>query len=285
MPTSGAAAVIEDPGIYPTSVTTTFGLDGLVQLSQVTLAVPQHLIASGANTNSANAVTWGIWNDRYTNSILLTSTTASTSVMTETRIETIITGGTSTTMTITSNQAWSVWNQQMQTAILSAVSSHVGQLINQGTTNSINAAIWTNWNYALQNASPQQIAHAQQQVQAQQAQQRQHWEAVQAERSLAEKRAEKLLQETLSPAQREELASKGFFTLTTIAKSGEERIYRIKRGRSRNVEQVDATGRRIKTLCAHPVAAIPDADTMVAQKLMLETPDMQEEFLRIANHS
>ena len=106
-----------------------------------------------------------------------------------------------------------------------------------------------------------------------------------AERSAADKRAEKLLQETLSLAQREELALNGFFTLTTIAKSGEERIYRIRRGRSRNVEQVDATGRRIKTLCAHPIAAVPDADTMLAQKLMLETPEMQEEFLRIANHS
>jgi hypothetical protein len=101
--------------------------------------------------------------------------------------------------------------------------------------------------------------------------------------SLADKRAEKLLEEQLSAAQREELAAQGFFTLRTIAPTGEGRIYRIRRGRSRNVEQVDGTGRVIKTLCAHPQAMVPDADTMLAQKLMLEFGE--EEFLLIANHS
>jgi len=108
-------------------------------------------------------------------------------------------------------------------------------------------------------------------------------ERAQLQRSLAEKRAEKLLQQSLNDRQREELSSKGFFTLRTVAENREERFYRIRRGRSRNIEQIDAGGRHLKTLCAHPAENVPDADTMLVQKLMLEA--QEPEFLRIANHS
>lgn len=203
--------------------------------------------------NSASSVIWRLWNGTYaTNSI---------------------TSGTAATMMAYTNQIWSVWNAQHQTA-----SATTGNSFGTTAVNTY-SAVWGRWNTQLvdmRNATAEQVAQAQRQATAY----RERQVLVQAERSLAEKRAEKLLQETLSAAQREELIAKGYFTLETIASSGERRIYRIRRGRSRNVDQVDATGRRIKTLCAHPVAMVPDADTMIAQKLMLES--QEDEFLRIA---
>lgn len=71
----------------------------------------------------------------------------------------------------------------------------------------------------------------------------------------------------------------------------EDRVYEAKlateqqadRGRHGNVDQVDDSGRRIKRLCVHPVEGVPDADTMLAQKLFLE--GSEEELLRVANHN
>lgn len=269
MPGDGAAARSYTPS------GSNYGPTGSVQIAQATIPIPQDMIVTGANTNTANAIVWTVWNDIYTSTISITSTPTTTLL-------------TSTMPTITTSAIWNSWNAQMNLAVTQAVTSHIGQPINSATTASINTTIWTNWNSALTNrhATTEQVAQAQRHardMQARQAEQVRAHAVVQAERSLAEKRAEKLLQETLSAKQREELATKGFFTLETIAASGERRIYRIKRGRTANVEQVDANGNRIKRLCIHPVAPVPDADTMVAQKLMLETGE--EEFLRIANHS
>jgi hypothetical protein len=268
MPGNGAAARAFTPS------GSNYGPTGSVQIAQATIPIPQDMIVSGANTNSTNAIVWTVWNDIYTSTISVTSTPTQTLL-------------TSTMPTITSNAVWNAWNLQLN-SVTQALTSHIGQPITSATTASINTTIWTNWNSALTNrhATAEQVAQAQRHAREQQARQAEQTRAqavVQAERGLAEKRAEKLLQETLSAKQREELATKGFFTLETIAASGERRIYRIKRGRSANVEQVDVNGNRIKRLCIHPVAPVPDADTMVAQKLMLETGE--EEFLRIANHS
>jgi hypothetical protein len=94
----------------------------------------------------------------------------------------------------------------------------------------------------------------------------------------AKKRADELLKAHLTPQQREELEMKNHFHLLVGAKK-----YRINRGRSRNIQLVNEQGVVVKTLCAHPSEMIPDADTMLAQKLMLEANE--NEFLRIANHS
>ena len=102
------------------------------------------------------------------------------------------------------------------------------------------------------------------------------------ERKSARERAEVLLNEVLTPDQRQELKENGYFTLRLMDDKG-TRFYRIYRGRSRNVQQVTEDGRRIMTLCAHPNEHVPDADTIVAQKLMLMTNE--QEFLRVANRS
>lgn len=45
--------------------------------------------------------------------------------------------------------------------------------------------------------------------------------------------------------------------------------------------KLDAQGNLIGRFCAHPAALVPDEDTLLAQKLMLETDP--REFERIAN--
>ncbi len=252
-----------------------YGPTGSTEIAQIALPLSQDMMLTGANTNSENAVIWTIWNDVYTNSISITQTLPN--------IITSVTNSASTVLT-THAQVWGAWNLQMQAnAVTSAVTTHIGQTITDGTMSNITAAIWTNWCHAIRTADPQQVIEAQRQAQQERERQVQAQVVAQVEKSLAEKRAEKLLQEVLTPKQREELAAHRFFTLETLAASGERRIYRIHRGRSRNVEQIDESGRRIKMLCAHPVAPVPDADTMLAQLLMLGSEE--EEFLKIANHS
>lgn len=179
----------------------------------------------------------------------------------------------------TNFQVWTSWNRNQFTLTQSVATA--GTVIT-------NQQVWQLWSDTyivtqsvsgsitqtdrLRQATPEQV-RAQRETQLR----------IEVERSQANDRAEKLLRENLTPGQREELSAKGFFTLRTIRPSGEERTYRIRRGRSRNVEQVDASGRRLKTLCAHPVALVPDADTMLSQKLMLESGE--DDFLQIANHS
>jgi hypothetical protein len=97
-----------------------------------------------------------------------------------------------------------------------------------------------------------------------------------AEREAAGRRAEVLLRDALSPKQLKELNRRGYFHVVVG-----DRRFRITRGRSHNIKEVDARGRILRTLCAHPVEQVPDADTMLAQKLWLES--LPEEFIKIAN--
>jgi hypothetical protein len=104
------------------------------------------------------------------------------------------------------------------------------------------------------------------------------------ERERAQARARLLLREQLTEEQKAELADKRYFSLAVLdSRTGERRNYRIHQGRAGNVEQVDDQGRRIKRFCIHPSIACPDEDTMLAQKLLLET--REDDFRRIANHS
>jgi len=95
----------------------------------------------------------------------------------------------------------------------------------------------------------------------------------------AQHKADILLNEFLTRRQRKSLKELGYFEVITPR----GKTYRIRRGRSNNVREVDANGKEIAMLCAHPTEYVPDADTMLAQKLMLETAE--EEFLQIANRN
>lgn len=94
----------------------------------------------------------------------------------------------------------------------------------------------------------------------------------------ANERAEKLLQEVLSPAQRAELQRKNYFHVRANG-----RRFRITRGWAGNVLEVDARSRLRYRFCAHPNQHVPAPDVMLAQKLVLESEP--ERFFSVANKS
>jgi hypothetical protein len=98
------------------------------------------------------------------------------------------------------------------------------------------------------------------------------------DREKAKARAKELLVAHLTPNQRREYEQHGCFHVVTRKKHR----YLIKQGRISNVIRLNKRGKPIRAFCIHPKIFVPDADTMLAQKLMLETDE--EEFLRIANH-
>lgn len=99
-----------------------------------------------------------------------------------------------------------------------------------------------------------------------------------AEIAAARERAEALLLSCLDEEQRAELQVHDRFHVTTP--SG--RRYCIHRGRAGNVTSRDPHGRLVK-YCIHDAVGLPDADTMLAQKLLLETDETG--FLQTANAS
>ncbi len=100
-------------------------------------------------------------------------------------------------------------------------------------------------------------------------------------REAAEQRAEELLLANLTPEQVDEY--KRLKRFSVHLPNG--KIYRIRKGFAGNVELVkpgdDGTIKRLENFCIHPAERIPDQDTMLAQKLLLEADE--PEFRRIAN--
>ena len=203
-----------------------------------------------------------------------------------------------------SSQIWTAFNANYimsladQTAALNSASEHMNALIGTSMTSNtatvMNNIIWTAFNnqyvnnqYVASIGYSDNLRQVDPEVAARRIAEadriRQRSIEVEGERALARGRAEKLLHESLSPIQLDELQKDGHFHLDVLSRDGDSRRYRIKRGRVRNVQQVDASGRVLKHFCIHPREEVPDADTMLAQKLLLES--MEQEFLRIANHS
>jgi hypothetical protein len=83
-----------------------------------------------------------------------------------------------------------------------------------------------------------------------------------------EGRSLRLLREWLSPSQREQFATKGYFEVTG---SDSRQRYRIYAGASQNVCKVDERGRPGLGLCFMPTGSLPIGDVMLAQKIALET--------------
>lgn len=90
-----------------------------------------------------------------------------------------------------------------------------------------------------------------------------------AELKAARTEAKALLDSLLSEIQRQSLEEEGWFIV--IGKSG--KIYRLRKGRVGNIDQLDEEGRVVTTLCSHPGPYLPNADDLVAQKMFLETDD------------
>jgi hypothetical protein len=190
-----------------------------------------------------------------------------------TNTTTNITGGT----TVGTNSIWVRW----QTDCTHATGSWPVHVDNSWDQWSSHAAVTNEARLRAAQAAPRiSVEQVQANQRAAEQAHREHLARIAAE-TKARERAEKLLRESLAPNQREQLAQKGYFELSTIAPTGERRIYRIRRGRSANIDRVDESGRVLHRLCAHPIELVPDADTMLAQKLWLE--NCEPEFLAMAN--
>lgn len=98
----------------------------------------------------------------------------------------------------------------------------------------------------------------------------------------AEGRARRLLKEHLTVLEHDQLEQDGYFEV--VSDSG--RIYRIYRGYSRNIVEIDPkTGLAVARLCAHGGygTGMPTEDHMLAQKLFLQAAE--DDFRRVANIS
>lgn len=227
--------------------------------------------SSGAVSNDK---VWYYWNREYdttSSSYLYASTNSVTSVD-------------------SNDYIWKVWNSDRTgTSDFDYVDPFF--FSSTSTGNSTNIQVWEEWNIPQEAREASRRASAEQReawrrmeeeqrrlAEQQRAENEARWKREAEEKEKAKKRAEELLLSFLTPEQRDELERLNHFHLIVG-----ERKYRIKRGRSRNIELLDASGKPVEKLCAHPRDYIPDADTMLAQKLMLETDE--EAFLKMANHT
>lgn len=175
-----------------------------------------------------------------------------------------VTSSTTSTVAFSSNILWANWN--------SGITSTTGS----GSSTLITTNIWTNWNSSytgtiVTGPTPQQVVRAEPAI-------------VDRVTNEAKEKAAKLLNGCLSDTQREQLKANGHFDLEVLSSNGQRRTYRIERRWSGSVHQIDpATGRKLKTLCIHPRINTPVEDSMLAQKLMLES-GMEDQLLKIANH-
>jgi hypothetical protein len=88
----------------------------------------------------------------------------------------------------------------------------------------------------------------------------------------AHARGLRLLKENLTPAQRKQFETRGYFEVSGGATG---RRYRIKTGVQMNVEQLDLRGRPVCILCFVPEGGLVVGDVLLAQKLALELFELE----------
>ena len=98
-------------------------------------------------------------------------------------------------------------------------------------------------------------------------------------RNTKERRGLRLMQDWLSPTQRQQFDRFGYFDVVGCT-SG--RLYRIYHNlMPPNVYEMDDVGRRMMALCFAPVGPLVKGDVMLAQKIALETDE--QSVLTVAN--
>lgn len=173
---------------------------------------------------------------------------------------------------------WSRWATSNATTITSATDTWGYWNAATSGTSTTNT-VWLDWN-GDGAAAPARIVRSAAAIAADDAR-RKEWNAQEAAhvklREAAKARAEKLLVENLSPIQRAQFSKERCFVVD--GRNGLR--YRIRQGRSGNIDMVKADGTIQHRLCAHPREDVPDFDTMLAQKLMLEHDE--DSFINLAN--
>lgn len=192
---------------------------------------------------------------------------------------------TSTTVTSTTPTIiWNSWNASSATSTASVYSATAASTTwngwVQGSTADSLARTWEDWNVQsvpvrtnvrLTESEEDKIARF-----ARQEALRVQQEEQNRQRAFAIKKADKLLESVLNSVQKSQLKDNDYFLL----KSQSGKIYRIRKGRSANVDLLDAHGKIVDTLCAYPGMDVPDGDTMAAQKILLECDEAN--FLKVA---
>ena len=182
-----------------------------------------------------------------------------------------------------SGTTWRIWSGDCTTNGTTASSGEWQAWMGMDTATSGTSAntVWLSWTSSSGNYI--RVAPRQQTAEelATQAAQREQWAREAEERRLAEveatRKADELLAMFLTPEQRDELARQSAF----VVESEMGKKYRIKRGWSHNVEELDAEGKVVGSHCIHPSVLVPHGDNMLAQKIMLE--NREADFRRIAN--
>lgn len=169
-----------------------------------------------------------------------------------------------------SDQTWNSWNSGCNSTSISANTYMSGD----------SYTIWGNWNHVSQRHGIQEETD-EQRLQRQCLEERMRQNEVERQRKYAEadEKAKKLLEECLDEEQKKTFRKDSFFLFEV--KSGNR--YKINKGCSRNIQQVDKEGKVLRHLCIHPRNNVPVYDTMLAQKLALEAEE--EKVLKVANIS
>ena len=92
-----------------------------------------------------------------------------------------------------------------------------------------------------------------------------------ANENTSEARGLRLMRDWLSPNQREQFDSSGYFEVFGCASRKRYRIYHVKV--APNVYEIDDVGRLKQGLCFLPVGHLVTGDVMLAQKIALETDE------------
>lgn len=170
----------------------------------------------------------------------------------------------------TSYVVWQGWNQNYTASTGSITTTNITYITDN---------VWTNWNdlYTSSGSASNQYVYYPNAEDERRL--REQYRRENEERQVrAASRALRILKSVLSPEQARQYDEHQFFEV--LAKNGTVR-YILARGRSANVYRLDAEGKPVKRFCVHPGIACPDEDTLLAQKLLLETNPA--EFERLAN--
>ena len=205
--------------------------------------------SNSCTSTSSDGIVWYNWNLNSASGVLKASTT------------------------VTNGAVWQTWTTSDTT-------------ITSGTCN----VVWANWNETIGqlNIDPQlqpqiqpSYLHSHVPLLSEEEKQRLELRRQQGELKikLANERANRLLFNHLTPGQLEDLKQNGGFNV--MLENGRE--YRIEWGSHGNVFLLGEASKKMSSYCIQPRGQLPKADSMLAQKLLLEANE--DQFLRIANES
>lgn len=161
--------------------------------------------------------------------------------------------------------------------------------VGTGGYSTYNNNVWTVWQTTNTTAANRVVRTRAVDTRTPEERKRDEWKAAQARiissnrhraatlrRRIADREAERLLVSQLTPEQRDELERLDRFHVIAGDKT-----YRIRRGWAGNIDLIE-DDQIVERWCVHPARQIPVADSMVAQKLMIES-GCADELRGIAN--